>query len=65
MIHMPNAETNDKAATAAEQGAHVAPNRVPPKKRASKKKGAPKAKKGAKDAAPKKEVTARRAGRIG
>jgi hypothetical protein len=61
MIHMTNAETNDKTATAAEQGAHVAPDRVPSKKRASKKKGAPKAKKGAKDAAPKKEVTARRA----
>lgn len=58
---MTNAETNDKTATAAEQGAHVAPDRVPSKKRASKKKGAPKAKKGAKDAAPKKEVTARRA----
>ena len=51
MIHMNN-ETNDKAATVAEQGAHVAPEKAPSKKRASKKKGAPKAKRSAK--APKK-----------
>jgi hypothetical protein len=50
MIHMTNAETNDKAATGAEQGAHVAPAKAPSKKGAAKKKGAPKAKKSAKPA---------------
>ena len=52
---MTNAETNT-AATVAEQGAHVAPEKAPSKKGASQKKGAPKAKKSAKAAAPKKEA---------
>jgi hypothetical protein len=60
MIHMTNLETNDKAAAAAEQGAHVAPEKAFSKKGASKKKGAPKAKKGAKAAAPKKGTKAPR-----
>jgi uncharacterized protein DUF3489 len=50
-IHMTNAETNDKAATVAEQGAHVAPAKASSKKGANKKKGAPKAKKGVAKAA--------------
>src|ERR1700681_2008454 len=45
---MTNAETNDKAATVAEQGAHVAPAKASSKKGADKKKGAPRAKKSAK-----------------
>ena len=53
---MTNAETNDKAAAVAEQGANVAPEKAPSKKGASQKKGAPKAKKSAKAAAPKKEA---------
>ena len=53
---MTNAETNDKAAAVAEQGATVAPEKAPSKKGASQKKGAPKAKKSAKAAAPKKEA---------
>ena len=56
---MTNAETNDKAATTAEQGAHVAPAKAPSKKRASRKKGAPKAKKSAKPAKPAKARPAR------
>ena len=60
-----NTETNDNAATA-EQGAHVAPEKATTKKGASKKKGAPKAKKSitrakAKSGAPKKEAKATRA----
>ena len=55
---MTNAETNDKAAAVAEQGANVAPEKAPSKKRASQKKGAPKAKKSAKAAATKKEAKA-------
>ena len=63
---MTNAATNDKAATVAEQGAHLAPEAAASKKGASKKKGAPKAKKSAKGAkakagAPKKEAKAARA----
>jgi hypothetical protein len=50
---MTNAEINDKAAAAAEQGATVAPEKAPSKKGGSQKKGAPKAKKSAKAAAPK------------
>jgi hypothetical protein len=50
MIHMTNAETNDKAATVADQGAHVAPAKGAQKKGASPKKGAPKGKKSAKPA---------------
>jgi hypothetical protein len=50
MIHMTNAGTNDKAATLAEQGAHVAPEKAPSKKGATRKQGAPKAKKSAKPA---------------
>ena len=53
---MTNAETNDKAAAVAEQGANVAQEKAPSKKGASQKKGAPKAKKSAKAAAPKKEA---------
>src|ERR1039458_8902378 len=45
---MNNAETNDKAAAVAAQGAPVAPEKAPSKKGASQKKGVPKAKKGAK-----------------
>jgi hypothetical protein len=52
--NMTNAETNDKAATAAEQAAHVAPAKPASRKGASKTKGAPKAKKSAKAAIPKK-----------
>jgi hypothetical protein len=60
---MTNAETNDKAAAVAEQGAPVAPEKVPSKKGATQKKGAPKGQetvKGAKAkaAAPKKEAKA-------
>ena len=60
---MTNAETNT-AATVAEQGAHVAPEKAPSKKGASQKKGAPKgqtAAKGAKTkaATPKKAKTAK------
>jgi len=57
---MTNAETNDKAAAVAEQGAHVAPENAPSKKGASQKKGAPKAKKSAKATAPKKQAKARK-----
>jgi hypothetical protein len=46
--HMTNAETNDKAAAVAEQGAHAAPEKAPSKKGASQKKGAPKGQKTAK-----------------
>ena len=53
-------ETNDKAATVADQGAHVAPEKVPSKKGAGQKKGAPKAKKSAKAAAPRKGAKALR-----
>ena len=55
---MTNAETNDKAAAVAEQGATVAPEKAPSKKGASQKKGAPKPKKSAKAVAPKKEAKA-------
>jgi len=51
---MTNAETTDKTAAAAEQGAHVAPEKAPSKKGATQKRGAPKARKTAKTAAPKK-----------
>ena len=43
---MTNTETSDKAAPLAEQGAHVAPEKASSKKSATKKRGAPKAKKG-------------------
>ena len=59
---MTNAETNT-AATVAEQGAHVAPEKAPSKKGASQKKGAPKGQKAAKGkakASPKKEAKADR-----
>jgi hypothetical protein len=42
---MTNAEATDKAATVAEQGAHVAPVKASSKKGPSQKKGAPKGKK--------------------
>ena len=56
---MTNAEATitENAANVAEQGAHVAPEKASSKKGASPKKGAPKAKKGAK-AKPKKEAKA-------
>ena len=58
---MTNAETNT-AATFAEQGAHVAPEKAPSKKGATRKKGAPKGQKAAKGgkakAGPKKEAKA-------
>jgi hypothetical protein len=43
MNHMTNAETNDKAATVAEQGGHVAPAKASSKKQATAQKGALKA----------------------
>jgi hypothetical protein len=60
---MTNAETNDKAATVAEQRAHVAPAKPASRKGASQKKGAPKAKKSAKVPAPKKAAKAPRSGK--
>ena len=61
---MTNADTTDKAAAVAEQGATVAPEKVPSKKGASQKKGASKAKTSAKAAAPKKEAkTSKKAAR--
>jgi hypothetical protein len=61
-INMTNAETNEKAATVAEQGAHVAPENASSKKGASQKKGAPKGQKTAKGgkakAGPKKQAKA-------
>ena len=57
-----NNETNDKAATVAEQGAHVAPEKASSKKGATQKKGAPLGQKAAKGgkakASPKKEAKA-------
>ena len=55
---MTNAETTDKSAAVAEQGANVAPGKASSKKGASQKMDAPKAKKSAKAAAPKKEAQA-------
>jgi hypothetical protein len=57
---MTNAEATitENAATVAERGAHVAPEKASSKKGASQKKGAPKAKKGAKAAKPKKGAKA-------
>ena len=55
--NMTNAETNT-AATVAEQGAHVAPEKGPSKKGANRKKGAPKGHKNAKGAKPKKAAKA-------
>jgi len=57
---MTNAEATitEAAASVAEQGAHVAPEKASSKKGATQKKGAPKAKKGAKAAKPKKEAKA-------
>jgi Protein of unknown function (DUF3489) len=60
---MTNAETNDTAATVAERGAHVAPEKTSPRKGATRKKGAPKGRKTAragktKAAAPKKAARA-------
>lgn len=60
---MKNAEANDNA-TVAEPGAHVAPEKASPKKGASQKKGAPKAKKSAKAPAHKKEAKAPRRARV-
>ncbi len=63
-----NANTADKAANVAAQGAHVAPDKAASKKEASQKKGAPKAKKAAKGAkakatAPKKGAKDEKAGK--
>jgi Protein of unknown function (DUF3489) len=57
---MTNAEATitENAATVAEQGAHVAPDKTSSKKGATQKKGAPKAKRGAKATKPKKEAKA-------
>jgi uncharacterized protein DUF3489 len=60
---MTNAETNNTAVPVAERGAHVAPEKAPSTKGASKKKGAPKGQKTAKGArakvaAPKKTAKA-------
>jgi hypothetical protein len=60
---MPNAEATitENAATVAEQGAHVAPEKTSPKKGSTQKKGAPKGQKAAKGkakASPKKEAKA-------
>ena len=55
------ATITENAATVAEQGAHVAPEKASPKKGATQKKGAPKGQKAAKGrakAAPKKEARA-------
>ena len=49
---MLNAETNDTAATVAEQGAPVAPEKTTPTKATSRKKGAPKSRKKGKAAKP-------------
>ena len=57
---MTNPEVRDTAATVAEPGAHVAPEKAPSKKGASQRKGAPKAKKTAKAAGPKKDAKAPR-----
>jgi hypothetical protein len=59
MIQMKTEETNDKPATSAERGVHVAPANASSKKGARQKKGAPKARKSAKPARPAK---AQRAG---
>jgi hypothetical protein len=53
-VHMTNLETNDKAATAAELAAHVAPPKPASRKGGSKAKRAPRANKRAKAPAPKK-----------
>ena len=54
---MSTEETNT-AATGAERGAHVAPEKTPSRKGATRKKGAPKGRKTAKAAAPKKAAKA-------
>ena len=56
---MTNAETTDKTATVGEQGAHVAPVRAVSKKRATRKKHAPKGQKAANKATPKKVARAK------
>ncbi len=63
---MTNAETSDKAAAVAEQGAPIAvekaaPEKAPAKKGTNQKKGAPKAKKAAKAAAPAKNKASKKA----
>jgi hypothetical protein len=55
---MTNAETYDTAATVAQHGATVAPEKTSSKKGASQKKGKPKAKQPVKAAAPKNEAKA-------
>jgi hypothetical protein len=47
---MTNAETNDTAATVAERGGHVPPEKTSPRKGATRKKGAPRGQKAAKGA---------------
>jgi hypothetical protein len=51
-IHVKTEQTTTTTANVAEQGANVAPEKPASKKSASKKKGAPKAKKGGKGAKP-------------
>ncbi len=62
---MTNAETTDKAAAVAEQGAQCAPEKPPSKKGGSQKKGPPRGQKAAKGgkakAAPKKEAKSKKA----
>jgi hypothetical protein len=53
-----NSETTNTAATVSEQGAHVAPEKAPSKKAATRKKGAPKGQKTAKDGKIKKQAKA-------
>src|SRR5271170_3320587 len=58
---MTNSETRDRAATVAEQGAHVGPAKAPSKGGAGRKTAAPKAKKRAKAAKAAKAPRAKRA----
>jgi Protein of unknown function (DUF3489) len=64
---MTTAETTDKPAAVAAQGAHVAPAKAPAKKAASQMKGAPKAKKTANGAKPgaKAKATPKKAAKSG
>ena len=57
---MTNVETNDKAATVADQGAHVAPEKATSKKRASRRKSSPRAKRTAQAGRPKRQAKAGR-----
>src|SRR5258708_40221690 len=61
---MTNAETNNTAATGAERGAHVAPEKAPSEKGATRKKGAPKGQKTA-ERAKAKAAAAKKAAKAG